>query len=134
VLEGFYKKGFKEKEPLTQRNATTKIAPINQTQEKGTLVDPLKITVYTSERCVFCKDAISLVEEARKNLSYYSPRMEVVESHIDENPKLMEKLSILAVPTIFVGDTRITGIPSKEDLEELIHKTMLTKTDSSSEI
>ena len=116
---------------MIQKNTTTNIVPVQQKHEKGSLVDPLKITVYTSERCVFCKDAISLVEEARKNLSYYLPRMEVVESPIDENPKLMEKLSILAVPTIFVGDTRLTGIPSKEDLEELIHKTMLTKTGAS---
>ncbi|MHA1934932.1 MAG: glutaredoxin family protein [Candidatus Thorarchaeota archaeon] len=130
-MEGIYKMGAKEKTTVSQKNPESKIEPVQQTYEKGALVDPLKITVYTSDRCVFCKDALSLVEEARKNLSYYAPRMEVVESPIDENPKLVEKLSILAVPTIFVGDTRLTGIPSKEDLEEIIHKTMLTKTGSS---
>ncbi|MHA2380199.1 MAG: glutaredoxin family protein [Candidatus Thorarchaeota archaeon] len=84
----------------------------------------IKIKVFTSEQCAFCNIALQIVEEAVGRLDYYHPFIEVVETPVEDRPRLTEKLQILAVPTIVVSDSRIVGLPAADELEQLIHQEM----------
>jgi len=86
----------------------------------------IKITVFTSDHCGFCSHAMELVKEATRDLSYGTDIFEVVESRIETHLDGIESESIIAVPTIMIGKSRIIGIPKLEDVRELIHGAMLT--------
>ena len=87
-------------------------------------LNSIKVKVFTSEQCAFCNIALQIVEEAVGRMDYYHPFIEVVETPVDKRPRLTEKLQILAVPTIVVSDSRIVGLPSADELEQLIHQEM----------
>ncbi len=86
--------------------------------------EPIKIKVFTSKQCAFCNIALQIVEEAVGRLDYYHPFIEVVETPVENRPRLTERLQILAVPTIVVSDSRIVGLPHADELEQLIHQEM----------
>ena len=87
--------------------------------------DSMKITVFTSNKCHFCNEAVRVVEETLEGLPFYEPYVDVVEADIDKEPELTENLEILAVPTILVSRVRVIGLPRSEDIEQLIHQEML---------
>ena len=89
--------------------------------------EPLRIEVYTSQYCVFCDDAVKAVKSAACRLTYLTNHVEVKETPIDDNPGLIEALNIIALPMIQVGHARVIGIPSPEDIEQLVHETVLMR-------
>ncbi len=86
---------------------------------------PLRIEVYTSEYCAFCDDAVEVAKSAACKLAYLTNHLEVKETAVDDNPGLIEELNIIALPMIQVGQARVIGIPSLEDIERLVHESVL---------
>jgi glutaredoxin len=86
---------------------------------------PLRIDVFTSEYCPFCGEALQAAKSAADRLAYVSNNVEVKETLIDDNPGLIESLNIIALPMIQVGHTRVVGIPSPDDIERLVHESVL---------
>ncbi|MFX1262994.1 MAG: glutaredoxin family protein [Promethearchaeota archaeon] len=96
-------------------------------QELDTTRESIKITLFVSDTCAFCDEAREVVKEALARVSYYQPYIEVVESPVDKKPALTERHQVLAVPTVFVANSRIVGMPRVDDLEQLIHQEMLSQ-------
>jgi glutaredoxin len=87
----------------------------------------ITVSVFTSGGCVFCKEALAMIREVTKNLSYDQLGVEIVELPVDEKPGLAKSLDIFAVPTIQIGRLpRIVGLPRMEELENLMHEAVLT--------
>lgn len=87
----------------------------------------LQITVLTSKNCFFCHEAVSQAKEVAETLSKLDYDLEVVETSIDTNPSMIEKLGVIALPLTIVGDSRIIGISDYDDIEQLVMETILTK-------
>lgn len=87
---------------------------------------PLRIDVFTSEYCMFCNEALEAAKSAACRLSSLSDHIEVRETPVDDQPGLIESLNIIALPMIQVGNARVIGLPSPEDIERLVHETVLT--------
>lgn len=88
--------------------------------------EPIRITIFTSDQCVFCNEAKEVVKEAVGRVPFYQPYIEVVETPVEKAPKKVEHHQVLAVPTVFVARSRIVGMPRVDDLEQLIHQEMLS--------
>ncbi|RDE12927.1 MAG: hypothetical protein C4K47_06985 [Candidatus Thorarchaeota archaeon] len=88
---------------------------------------PITVSVFTSGGCVFCKEALAMIREVTKNLSYDDLGIEIVELPVDEKPDLVKSLDILAVPTIQIGRSRVVGLPNVEELENLMHEAVLAR-------
>jgi hypothetical protein len=88
--------------------------------------EPVRIDVYTSEYCAFCNDAVKAAKSAAFRLTYLTNPVEVRETLVDDKPNLIEALNIIALPMIQVGCARVIGIPSPEDIERLVHESILT--------
>lgn len=86
-----------------------------------------RILVFTSNQCPFCGEALRLAKEAARRLHYYSQPLEVIEARIENNRDILEQHKITAVPTIKIGQAILTGLPKIEDVEQVIHETMLTE-------
>ena len=56
---------------------------------------------------------------------YLTSQIEVVETSVDEQPELIEALNLVALPMIQVGNAQMIGLPTPEDVERLIHQTLL---------
>lgn len=87
--------------------------------------EPIRIDVFTSKRCLFCGDALDVARNAAKRLTYGVSQVTVVETDINERPDLVEKLDIVALPTIMVGKTRLVGVPTANDIERLVHLSVM---------
>ena len=111
---------------MTHRNQTRDWSSDYQIDKSPKSRNAIKITVFTSEHCGFCDQAMELVKEATRDLSYGADIFEVVESRIEQHLDRIESEDIIAVPTIMVGKSRIIGVPKLEDVRELIHGAMLT--------
>lgn len=90
---------------------------------------PITVSVFTSDGCVFCKEALAMIHEAAKNLSYDQLAVKIVELPLDERPDLARSLEIVAVPTIQIGRSRVVGLPLVEEIESLMHEAVLTPDD-----
>jgi protein-disulfide isomerase len=84
----------------------------------------LHITVFTSQQCLFCKSALQAAREAATRLSETGLSVEVVESPIEQHFEYFEERGILAVPVTVVGTDQIVGVPSAEDLENMVYRVM----------
>jgi len=87
--------------------------------------DNIRIDVFTSEYCSFCKDALEVARSAAGRVAYLSNPIEVVETSVDEQPELIEALNLVALPLIQVGRSQIIGLPNQDDIERLIHEKIL---------
>ena len=92
----------------------------------GDNVAPLRIRVFTSERCAFSQIALEQVRCVVQNLRQSNQELEVVESSIDGNPNILETHNIMALPLTIVGDFYIVGIPTSRDLESLLNEMLRT--------
>ena len=111
---------------MTHRNRSRDWLDNSQIDKSQKRRNAIKITVFTSDHCGFCNHAMELVKEATRDLNYGADAFEVVESRIETHLDHIESESIIAVPTIVVGKSRIIGIPKLEDVRDLIHGAMLT--------
>ena len=87
--------------------------------------ESLKINVFTSSSCTFCNEALEAAQVAAAKFSQLSLPIEVVETSVEEKPDLIEALNVIALPMILIGNSQIIGLPSAEDIELLLHQTML---------
>ena len=87
--------------------------------------EKVRIDVFTSEYCSFCKDALLAAHSAAKSASLYTDGIEVRETSVDERPELIEALNLVALPLIQVGREQIVGLPNEEDIERLIQTKLL---------
>ena len=87
--------------------------------------ESLRIDVFTSEYCSFCDDALEVARTAAGRATYLASPIEVVETSVDNRPELIEALNLVALPLIQVGNAQMIGLPTPEDVERLIHQTLL---------
>ncbi|MCK5151695.1 MAG: hypothetical protein KAQ65_07640 [Candidatus Thorarchaeota archaeon] len=92
----------------------------------GDNVAPLRIRVFTSERCAFSQIALEHVRCVVQNLKQSKQELEVVEASVDGNPNILETHNIMALPLTVVGDFYILGIPTSRDLESLLNEMLRT--------
>jgi glutaredoxin len=85
----------------------------------------LKINVFTSTSCTFCGEALQAAREAAKKFQDFDMPIEVIETSVEEQPDIVEALSVIAVPMILIGNSQIIGLPQAEDIELLLHQTIL---------
>jgi len=88
-------------------------------------IDPLHINVYTSKNCSFCEETLAIVHSAIDKIFCLGKSVEVIEMTIDDNPELVEEMDILALPVVQIGSLRLVGLPCIEDVELLIHETIV---------
>ena len=87
--------------------------------------ESLKINVFTSSSCTFCSEALHTVKEAAKKFKQFDLPVEVIETSVDEKPDIVEALNLIALPMIMIGNSQIIGLPRTEDIELLLHQSML---------
>ena len=87
--------------------------------------DSLRIDVFTSEYCSFCEKALEIAKTAADKIAYLGSPIEVVETSVDDQPALIEALNLVALPMIQVGKSQMIGLPCQEDIERLVHETVL---------
>jgi len=88
--------------------------------------EPLKINVFTSSSCTFCCEALLAAREAARKFQYFDMPVEVIETSVEERPEIVEALSVIAVPMILIGNSKIIGLPQTEDIELLLHQKILS--------
>ncbi|RLI58222.1 MAG: hypothetical protein DRO87_05280 [Candidatus Thorarchaeota archaeon] len=108
-----------------QQNAFTLWDPLEETAMVAAGSDPLRIDVFTSDSCMFCDDALDVARTAAQRLRLFSERVKVVEIDVKKKPWLIEKLDIVALPMTMIGNTRIIGLPTVQDIEHLAHRALL---------
>ncbi|MGY5856008.1 MAG: thioredoxin family protein [Candidatus Thorarchaeota archaeon] len=87
--------------------------------------ESLKINVFTSSSCTFCNEALVAAQEAAEKFNQFDLPIEVIETSVEEQPDIIEALNVIALPMILIGNSQIIGLPSAEDIELLLHQTML---------
>ena len=87
--------------------------------------EPLKIKVFTSKSCSFCNEAMDAACKAANAFRKFNFNIEVVETSVEEQPEVIEELNAIALPMILIGNSRIIGLPSSEDIEQLLHQSVL---------
>lgn len=85
----------------------------------------MRIDVFTSKHCSFCNEALNVVRSAAGKISYLEHPVNVVETSVDKYPELIEAYNLVALPLIQVGRAQIIGLPNIEDVERLIHDTII---------
>jgi hypothetical protein len=88
-------------------------------------LERMRIDVFTSEYCSFCEDALEVARFAAGRATYLANPIDVVETSVDEQPELIEALNLIALPLIQIGSAQIIGLPKPEDIDRLIHQTLL---------
>ena len=83
------------------------------------------VTIYTSNQCLFCEQALHAARQAAKRSSIDGLHLHIIEVNIDESPDILEEKRIMALPTTIIGGTRIIGIPKEDELEQHIHKAIM---------
>jgi len=85
----------------------------------------MRIDVFTSKHCSFCDEALNIVRSAAGRITYLEHPVNVVETSVDKHPELIEAYNLVALPLIQVGRSQIIGLPNLEDVERLIHDTII---------
>ena len=107
---------------MMQKNKRTNWEMLNSFSNES---DSLKIKVFTSNSCSFCGEALLAAKEAAGKFQNFDIPIEVIETSVEEQPEIVEALSVIAVPMILIGNSRIIGLPETEDIELLLHQNML---------
>ena len=113
-----------------QRDAPPRLELVDEKPMMAAGSEPIRINVFTSDKCLFCCDALDVAKSAAKRLTYLMSHVNVVETDVGREPDLVEKLDIVALPMIMVGKSRLIGLPTPQDVERLVHKSLFTEDDS----
>ena len=87
--------------------------------------EALRINVFTSSSCTFCNEALEAAKKAAEKFHQLNHPIEVIETSVEEHPEIIEALNVIALPMILIGKSQIIGLPSSEDIEQLLHQTVL---------
>jgi glutaredoxin len=109
---------------MMRRNELTKWNTLDAVCNES---EALKINVFTSTSCTFCFEALEAAKEAAGKFHQFDVPIEVVENSIDEKPEIIEALNVIALPMILIGKSQIIGLPRAEDIELLLHQTVLAR-------
>jgi hypothetical protein len=112
---------------MMQRDAFRRLEPTEEEPMVAAGSEPIRINVFTSDKCLFCCDALNVAKSAAKRLTYLLNHVKVVETDIGREPDLVEKLDIVALPMIMVGKSRLIGLPTPQDVERLVHKSLFAE-------
>ncbi len=85
----------------------------------------LTITVYTTDHCIFCKEAMRVVKRTARKCLPLVGFLNLVEHNLERTERNAHT-HVNAVPTIEVGPMTFVGIPSSEDIEFLINQAVLS--------
>ncbi len=96
------------------------------TDDSRVFDEKLTITVYTTDTCLFCKKALEIVRETVEKTSFPG-HLEIVEQDLQDEHSLHKEINTL--PAIKVGDRVFVGIPSSDDVEDLIALATITDPD-----
>jgi len=88
--------------------------------------ESLKINVFTSSSCVYCNDALDVAREAAEKFRQFEVPIDVVETSVEDRPEIIEALNVIALPMTLIGKSQIIGLPRVEDIELLLHQTVLS--------
>ena len=61
------------------------------------------------------------------NFRKFNFEIEVVETSVEEQPEVIESVDAIALPMILIGKSRLIGLPSPEDIEQLLHQSFFVK-------
>ncbi|MFX1482095.1 MAG: thioredoxin family protein [Promethearchaeota archaeon] len=86
----------------------------------------LKVNVFTSSSCPFCSETLATIYQVVEKFANQDIPVEVVETSVEDNPEIVEEQNAIALPMIVVGNSKLIGLPRSEDIELLIHRTMLS--------
>ncbi|MHA2056620.1 MAG: thioredoxin family protein [Candidatus Thorarchaeota archaeon] len=111
-----------EYEYMMQRNELNKWEMLESFFSES---ESLKIKVFTSSSCTFCSEALEAAREAAKKFHEFNLPIEVIETSVEEQPEIVEALNVIALPMILIGNSQIIGLPNTEDIELLLHQTVL---------
>ena len=67
-----------------------------------------EILLFTSKDCVYCAPAEEVLQEV---LSSYGGKITYRKVDVEEEPKLADKHDIMSLPTIAIGDEKLTSVP-----------------------
>jgi glutaredoxin len=87
--------------------------------------DSPKINVFTSSSCTFCNEALDAARKVARKFHQMDLPIEVVETSVEDKPEIIEALNVIALPMILIGTSQIVGLPRSEDIELLLHQTVL---------
>ncbi|MGD9397259.1 MAG: thioredoxin family protein [Candidatus Thorarchaeota archaeon] len=108
---------------MMQKNKVTNHEILNEFFNES---ESLKINIFTSSSCTFCGEALLAAREAARKFQNFDMPVEIIETSVEEQPDIVEALSVIAVPMIMIGNSKIIGLPQTEDIELLLHQTMLS--------
>jgi len=86
----------------------------------------LTLRIFTSKRCGFSNVAVRYAQDVVDRLKCNSRNIRVVESSVDDDPSLLEKHKIVALPMTVVNNYYIIGVPSSGELESIIQDLLET--------
>ncbi|MFO7836621.1 MAG: hypothetical protein R6V83_08200 [Candidatus Thorarchaeota archaeon] len=78
--------------------------------------DLIELHVFTNDTCMFHDETMRLVQNVAQEISSYGHRIKVRMQSIKD----CEEQNILALPTLVVGNTQITGLPTRSELAEIL--------------
>ncbi|MFW9924061.1 MAG: PAS domain S-box protein, partial [Candidatus Thorarchaeota archaeon] len=67
-----------------------------------------EILLFTSKHCVYCAPAEEVLQEV---LTSYGGKITYRKVDVDKEPDLADKYEILSLPTIVIGDEKLTSVP-----------------------
>ena len=82
------------------------------------------IQFYSSKYCAPCKPVERMLE--RINLSLFGNQLKIRKIDISEEMELAKKNNVLSVPTIIIGNNKLTHILDEQDIVDAILKGLLS--------
>ena len=82
------------------------------------------IQFYSSKYCAPCKPIERML--ARINLSLFGNQLKIQKIDISEEMELAKKNNVLSVPTIIIGNKRLTHILDEQDIVDAILKGLIS--------
>jgi len=67
-----------------------------------------EILLFTSKNCVYCAPAEEVLQEV---LSSYGGKITYRKVDVEEEPELADKFDIMSLPTIAIGEEKLTSVP-----------------------
>ncbi len=100
-----------------------KTAPQNEDRPRN--VPSIVVRVYTSSECVFCDEAIEVVNRATDDLSDVDRVVQVIDIGSGDDSALIPS-DLAAIPTVEAGCRRIVGVPTIDEVQQLVCEALMT--------
>ncbi|NHJ85184.1 MAG: PAS domain S-box protein, partial [Asgard group archaeon] len=81
-----------------------------------------EIYLFTSKECVYCAPAEEVLQEV---LAAYGGKITYRKVDIDEEPELAEKYEVMSLPTIAIGEEKLTAVPDMYKLHSALFSALV---------